>query len=169
MPYKPTAERFKIAKQSFFAWSDRPHAPDQLIQKLGMIYAVYRLLMAIFLLLANNVMGDNIEQLWRTVIFVHNYDEYWVLFTYIALGFILFLLMVIYKAYLNKQLFAGFVIDMLVFTLLMYVGGTKDLQMIALFMVTTAASCHVDFWASLYYCIDCGVIFGLSATIFFDC
>lgn len=115
--------------------------PESKVRQIGLIYSIYRILIAVFLVLTN----------FNTANFSHLLDitssyllspavEDIVLVTYIVIGIILLAVLFFSKRYSRKQLLCGLIIDMLALTLLMYSGTAKELQMGLLFMVVSATS-----------------------------
>lgn len=116
-------------------------ASEELIYKVGVIYTVYRLLMAVFLILNNSISneiakrsGDNSPNI------LSSNAEYGILGLYVLVSFVMVLFLIFVKKIIRTQLFVGLWFDVLALTLLFYSGVAKDLQIILLFMVVTAAS-----------------------------
>lgn len=115
--------------------------PQSKVRQIGLIYAAYRVVIGVFLVLTNfntadfryvfgfvpkNLLSPELEDV--------------ILLVYIVIGAVLLLLLYFYKQHSRRQLLTGLVLDMFALTLLMYSGTAKELQIGLLFMVVSATS-----------------------------
>lgn len=127
---------FKSAKIN-----DETLSPDDKARQLGLIYSVYRIFIGVFLIFSNYI--DN-EMLKLDIL--KNKNLFSINFEYSVLGFYLFfsvfflISLYLWKKRTRLQLFAGFMVDIIALSLLLYSGSSKDLQVILLFVITVAAS-----------------------------
>lgn len=115
-------------------------APENTVRKVGLIYALYRILVTVFLMLTNNEANEFIELTGISHNLFSSQVEYLTLATYVGIGFLLLLVLFFYPKYIRNQLLFGLFIDILALNLLMYSGTAKDLQTALLFMVIIATS-----------------------------
>lgn len=115
--------------------------PESKVRQIGLIYAIYRMLIGVFLLLTN----FNSTDVWHAFGITANSLlapelEDVVLVIYITIGALLLCVLYAYKKHSRHQLLAGLLLDMFALTLLMYSGTAKELQIGLLFMVVSATS-----------------------------
>ncbi len=114
---------------------------DDKVHQLGLVYSIYRILVAVFLILSNYAANESIKYgIVTQVNILPSKVEYFFLGLYLLVGIGSALTLYLWQDKIRKQLFIGFLIDMFILTLLLYSGTTKDLQIVLLYMVSTAAS-----------------------------
>lgn len=126
-----------------------PHPPvDDLeaiatIRRIAFIYNLYRILIVLFLILANYVLNEalklRIGHQEKITTFFADF-EYWILGGYLLFAFVALVVYFVVKVHLREQMMVGLFVDMLALTLLLYSGIAKDLQIVPLYMIATAAS-----------------------------
>lgn len=121
--------------------SNETLASESRAYQIGYIYGLYRLMIGFFLVLVNYTANEALkigkstsENLFSSEV------EYLVLGLYFILALILLGVFYFWRERIRTQLLIGFVFDMIILTLLLHSGVTKDLQIVLLYMVTTAAS-----------------------------
>lgn len=121
--------------------SNETLASEMRVFQIGNIYGIYRLLVGFFLVLANYSTN---EALKNGQIISNNLFSSEIEYVFLGLYFVfaLFFLIVLYfwRENIRAQLLIGFIFDMIILTILLHSGVTKDLQIVLLYMVTTAAS-----------------------------
>lgn len=140
MSYTHISPLFKNAWNTKAMLRQDAIASEQLIYKAGTIYSIYRLLMAVFLILNNRVANEILKYFEKNSYNLLSSDiEHIILGLYLLMSFVLALMLIFYKNKIRKQLFIGLLFDIVGLSLLMYSGVAKDLQIVLLFMVITAA------------------------------
>lgn len=115
-------------------------ASELRVYQIGNIYGLYRLMVGFFLVLVNYAANEALKS-GRIVSsnILSSQVEYLVLGLYFILALCFLLVLYFWREHIRRQLLVGFVVDMLILTLLLHSGVTKDLQIVLLYMVTTAA------------------------------
>lgn len=130
---------FKLTKQAL------PHPPlDDLeaiatIRRIALIYHLYRILIVLFLILANYVLNETLKLRIGHEVLASSF-EYWILGGYLVFAFAAIVVYAIIKVRLREQMMVGLFVDMFALTLMLYSGVAKDLQIVPLYMIATAAS-----------------------------
>lgn len=106
------------------------------VRQLGLVYGVYRFIIASFLLMANFVL--NRDQMGLPT--QPNTVEQAMFGLYIIIALLMLLAFFIIKKQARSQLMAGFVLDVIFLTLFTLYGKISDFQIILLYMVVIAAS-----------------------------
>lgn len=134
----------RIAKQAWLSsarLTSETLAPDTKVYQIGQVYGMYRIVVGIFLLLANYVSNEAIKSGMLPVTnLLSSKVEYAILAAYLVFAILALLVPFLWREHIRKQLLSALVIDMAFLTILFYSGTTKDLQIILLYTVTTAAS-----------------------------
>lgn len=121
--------------------SNETLASEMRAYQIGNIYGIYRLLIGFFLVLANYAANEALKKGQITSSNLLSAQiEYLVLGLYFIVAFGFLIVLYVWRERIRTQLLIGFVFDMIVLTLLLHSGVTKDLQIVLLYMVTTAAS-----------------------------
>lgn len=106
------------------------------VHQLGLIYGVYRFIVAIFLLMANVVLNRNA----LGVPIPPNPIEQTGSIVYIVLSLVLLLTLFLVYSKVRTQLLIGFIIDVVFLTLFTLYSKISDFQIILLYMVVIATS-----------------------------
>lgn len=116
-------------------------ASEEKVRQVGMIYAGYRILVALFLIFANFAMDKTILQnyIGTTPILPESFERVAVILYFLA-GLGLAGLFYFYQEHFRRQLLLGFGLDIVILTLFLYSSVATDLQVVLLYMVVTAAS-----------------------------
>lgn len=132
------------AKKAWFSTAriaEETLAPDTKAYQIGQIYGIYRMLVGLFLVLTNYVANEAIKSgLSPADNLFSSQAEYLILGFYLVFAIAASLILYSWRQHIRRQLLAGFVIDMIVLTALLYSGTTKDIQISLLYMVAIAAS-----------------------------
>ncbi len=113
-------------------------------RQIGLIYALYRVFIAIFLA-SNSYVWQRLQSLKILeesqihTILPATFEQA-ILGAYIPLSILMLWLLRTYKRHLRLQLMAGFLLDIAILTLFLYGDYAKDLQISLLYMVVVAAS-----------------------------
>lgn len=110
------------------------------LRQIGLIYAGYRVLVGLFLVVANQTFKGKFANLVEGKVVLPEVYESYLIGAYISLGVLLLMLLYWWRAHTRKQLLAGFFVDMFALSLFMYSSIASSLQAVLLFMVVTAAS-----------------------------
>lgn len=110
------------------------------VRQVGLIYAGYRIMVAVFLVFASFSLDKTLASAFASTPILPTNIAKGVagLYLFGALG--LFALLYIYQERIRRQLVVGFAVDMLMLTLVLYSGVASDLQVVLLYMVVVAAS-----------------------------
>lgn len=134
----------RIARRVWFSGAQvasETLASETKVYQIGLIYGVYRLLVAVFLILTNYTANEAIKMgAMPAPNLLSSEVEYVMLGVYLAFGTALFLVLFFWRHQIRRQLLIGFILDMVILTVLLYSGTVKDLQIVLLYMVATAAS-----------------------------
>ncbi|MDO5050425.1 MAG: PAS domain-containing sensor histidine kinase [Moraxella equi] len=106
------------------------------VRQIGLVYGVYRFIIASFLLMANFVL--NRDQMGLPT--QPNMVEQAMFGLYIIIALLMLLAFFIIKKQARSQLMAGFVLDVIFLTSFTLYGKISDFQIILLYMVVIAAS-----------------------------
>lgn len=111
------------------------------IRQNGLIYGIYRLLAALFLLASDYATGEPIfnGSIFGAIIgyLVSDFAAL-MLSIYLILSIVLLGVLYHFKKYIYRQVIAGLFIDMVLLTLLLYSSTARDLQIVVLYTITTA-------------------------------
>lgn len=106
------------------------------VRQLGLIYGVYRFIVAIFLLMASAVLNRNA----LGIPIAPNPIEKTASIVYIALSLILLFVLFVTYTRIRTQLLVGFIVDVVLLTLFTLYSKINDFQIVLLYMVVIATS-----------------------------
>lgn len=111
------------------------------IKRIALTYNLYRILIVLFLILANYVVNETLRlRIDHEELLTSSNFDYWILGGYLVFALVAFAVYFVAKVRLREQMMVGLFVDMLALTLLLYSGVAKDLQIVPLYMIATAAS-----------------------------
>lgn len=114
---------------------------EEKVRQVGLIYALYRILMAMFLLLSGYMLDKTaIRAFSGSISILPSGIEKMVVALYFVGALALGALLYLYQQHTRKQLLVGFALDMAMLTLILYSSVATDLQVVLLYMVVVAAS-----------------------------
>lgn len=130
-----------IKKLWFFSANinSETQSSNERVWQVGAIYSIYRILISLFLILTNYALKNHF--IIRVDIFNGaSFVERLTLGFYLFFALALLLVLYFYKKNVERILIVGFVVDMLILSVLLYTGMVSELQIVLLFMVVVAAS-----------------------------
>ena len=104
---------------------------------MGLVYNAYRFIISLFLFLSSYAVVYENNQVTVTLpSFLHQT----ILLFYGIFSVLIMALFYVVKQYPRRQLAFGLMFDVVVISLILYVTGTPDIQLVMLYMVVVAAS-----------------------------
>ena len=111
--------------------------PADQLRKMGLVYNAYRFIISLFLFLSSYAVVYENNQVTVTLpSFLHQT----ILLFYGIFSVLIMALFYVVKQYPRRQLAFGLMFDVVVISLILYVTGTPDIQLVMLYMVVVAAS-----------------------------
>ncbi len=121
----------------FIFKAEQKSLPEQQLRKLGLVYSIYRIITSTFLFISNHalVFGD-----YQAVAELPSLLHQTILLFYCLFSLLLLAFFLITRANYNNQLALGLILDVLVLSILLYINGQLDMQLMILYMVVVAVS-----------------------------
>lgn len=141
---KKTKKPIRLIKRIWFRSANiasETLASEEKVRQVGLIYAIYRIIVSMFLIFANYALDKSLLRTFGgTTTILPSALEQVVVVAYFIGAVALAVLLYVYYAHTRRQLLFGFVLDMAMLTLVLYSSVATDLQVVLLYMVVVAAS-----------------------------
>ncbi len=117
--------------------AEQKSLPENQIRKLGLVYNIYRIVASAFLFISSHSLTYNNHHITLELpsLLHQSILLFYCLFSLLLLAFFL-----VNRSNNNNQLALGLILDILVLSILLYITGEPDIQLMILYMVVVAVS-----------------------------
>ncbi len=121
----------------FMTEANQKTLPDEQVRKLGLLYSSYRFITSVFLFMSSHVL---IFSNSRITLALPSLLHQSVLLFYSLFSLLLLAFFLVIRSGYSNQLALGLTLDVLVISILLYINGQPDIQLVVLYMVVVAVS-----------------------------